>query len=154
VPTSWRIVKAKYAATAFDGEGSRIAGGRWNSRGHAIVYTSETAALAALELLVHLGRSRSLPDYVIFSCTFPESVIQTVAAEELPANWRSYPAPAALQRIGDEWFERRQSAVLRVPSSVIETENNYLLNPGHRNFRRVVVSGPQPFDLDLRLLRQ
>jgi RES domain-containing protein len=154
VITAWRIVKAKYDATAFEGRGARRAGGRWNSRGKAIVYTAESAALAALELLVHLGRSRTLPDYVIFSCTFPESLVQRIRPEELPPDWRSHPGPGALRRIGDEWFERHRSAVLQVPSAVIDTENNYLLNPEHRAYGRIVISTQQPFELDLRLLRR
>jgi RES domain-containing protein len=154
VITSWRIVKAKYAATAFDGEGARRAGGRWNSRGQAIVYTSESAALAALELLVHMGRSRSLPDYVIFSCKFPESLVKRIQTRELPTDWRSHPAPLAIRQVGDDWFKDQQSAVLQVPSAVIDLEYNYLLNPTHRSFKRIAISSAQPFELDLRLLRQ
>jgi len=154
VITSWRIVKAKYAATAFEGEGARRAGGRWNSRGHPIVYTSESAALAALELLVHMGRSRSLPDYVIFSCKFPESLVRRVQPRDLPTDWRSHPAPVSIRQVGDDWFSEQQSAVLQVPSAVIDSEYNYLLNPTHRSFKRVAISSAQPFELDLRLLRQ
>jgi len=154
VITSWRIVKAKYVANAFEGEGARRAGGRWNSRGLAIVYTSESAALAALELLVHLGRSRSLDDYVVFACGFQESLVETVRTRDLPSDWRSHPGPTALRLIGDQWFKESRSAVLQVPSAVIDSESNYLLNPEHRSFRRITISEPQPFALDLRLLRQ
>jgi RES domain-containing protein len=153
VITSWRIVKAKYAASAFDGEGSRRAGGRWNPRGLPIIYTAESAALAALELLVHLGRTRSLPEYVIFSCTFPESIVEVVRFEDLPSDWRSHPAPVALRQIGNGWAKDRRSAVLKVPSAVIDAESNYLLNPEHRSFRRIDISAPQRFELDRRLLR-
>lgn len=152
--TSWRIVKAKYASTAFEGEGSRRAGGRWNSRGLPIIYTAESAALAALELLVHLGRTRTLPEYVVFSCTFPESIVETVHPDGLPSNWRAHPAPVALRRFGDDWAGNRRSGALKVPSAVIDGENNYLLNPEHRSFRRITISAPQRFELDRRLLRQ
>jgi RES domain-containing protein len=152
VITSWRIVKARYADAAFDGEGARVVGGRWNSRGTPMIYTSESAALAALELLVHLGRSRSLIDYVIFSCAFSETLVDTLGAEELPANWRAYPAPVLLQVLGDRWIRSASSAVLRIPSAVIDTESNYLLNPGHSEFRRIRISTPERFALDLRLL--
>src|SRR5436305_6165167 len=84
VITSWRIVKAKHAVGAFNGEGARVAGGRWNSPGVAMVYTSESAALAALELLVHLGRSRSLADYVIFSCDFQDGIVEIPDPPGLP----------------------------------------------------------------------
>ena len=151
--TTWRIVKSKYAASAFDGEGARIAGGRWNSKGRRVVYTSESAALAALELLVHLGRSRSLPDYVVFSCTFSERLVETVDTDTLPPNWRTYPAPTTLARLGNAWLREGRTAVLRVPSAVIDTESNFLVNPDHPHFRRVSISAPEPFALDLRLLR-
>ena len=152
--TSWRIVKAKYASMAFDGEGSRLAGGRWSSRGLPVIYTAESAALAALELLVHLGHTRTLPEYVVFSCTFPESIVGSGPLDDLPSDWRSHPGPAALRRLGDDWVRDRRSAVLKVPSAVIDTENNYLLNPEHRSFRRIAISAPQSFELDKRLLRQ
>ena len=72
MPASWRIIKARYAKSAFDGEGARQFGGRWNSPGVPIIYTSSSMSLAALEMLVHLGRSRSLSSYVVFSCRFDE----------------------------------------------------------------------------------
>ena len=41
--TGWRIVKSRYASTAFDGEGARLYGGRWNSSGTRMVYSLESA---------------------------------------------------------------------------------------------------------------
>jgi RES domain-containing protein len=151
--TAWRIVKARHAAQAFDGEGARVGGGRWNSPGTAIVYTSQSAALAALELLVHLGRSSTLLAYVTIPCTFDEGLVTRVDRSRLPRKWRSYPAPPELQVIGDEWVRNGTSAVLDVPSAVIETDSNYLLNPRHRDFRAIRVMAPQPFEFDLRLLK-
>jgi RES domain-containing protein len=152
VITAWRISKAIYASTAFDGESARIAGGRWNSPGVRVIYTSQSAALAALEVLVHLGRSRSLPEYVIFSCTFPEALVQEIEPSSLPGDWRTYPSPASLKSVGDEWARNRTSAVLRVPSAVIDVESNYLINPEHHEFRLIAVSSSQRFELDFRLL--
>ena len=54
MPSAWRIVRAARVNSAFTGEGARIYGGRWNSRGTAVIYVSEHESLAALELLVHL----------------------------------------------------------------------------------------------------
>lgn len=150
--TSWRIVKAKRAATAFDGDGARIEGGRWNSPGVPAVYTSHSAALAALEMLVHLGRGSILGAYVLIPCTFDAHLMSRLDRKRLPKNWRSYPAPPELQLIGDEWVKSGASAVLEVPSAVIETDSNYLLNPGHATFRSIRIGRPQPFEFDLRLL--
>jgi RES domain-containing protein len=149
---AWRIVKARHAAGAFDGEGARIEGGRWNSPGTAVVYTSQSAALAALELLVHLGRGAILAAYVLITCSFDDALVTRLDRKRLPKTWRSYPAPPELQLIGDEWVRSGASAVLEVPSAVIDTESNYLLNPRHRDFRAVRVAPAQPFELDLRLL--
>ena len=120
--TAWRIVKARRAAHAFDGEGARIEGGRWNSPGTPMVYTSGSAALAALEMLVHLGRGTMLSEYVVISCTFDSALVSRIDRRALPKHWRSYPAPPELQQLGDEWIKNATSAVLEVPSAVIETE--------------------------------
>lgn len=151
--TAWRIVKARHAANAFDGEGAGVEGGRWNSPGTPVVYTSQSAALAALELLVHLGRGSILAAYVLIPCTFDDAVVSQVDRTLLPKNWRSYPAPPDLQLIGDQWVKSGASAVLEVPSAVIETDSNYLLNPRHPDFRAIRTMDPRPFALDLRLLK-
>ena len=151
--TAWRIVKARHAANAFDGEGARVEGGRWNSPGSAVVYTSQSAALAALELLVHLGRGAILATYVLIRCSFDEALMTRLDRKRLPRNWRSYPAPPELQLIGDEWVRSGASAVLEVASAVIDSESNYLLNPNHRDLHSIRIDPPQPFELDLRLLQ-
>jgi RES domain-containing protein len=149
--TAWRIVKARRVAGAFDGEGARVEGGRWNSPGTPLVYTAQSAALAALELLVHLGRGSILLAYVLVPCTFDAALVSRLDRSRLPRNWRSYPAPPELQTIGDEWIKGGTSAVLEVPSAVIENDSNYLLNPHHRDFRGIRILEPQSFEFDLRL---
>jgi RES domain-containing protein len=153
VVTAWRIVKARHATDAFDGEGARLEGGRWNSPGSPMVYTAGSAALAALEMLVHVGRGATLPAYVLIACSFEETLVSRLDRSRLPAHWRSYPAPPELQLLGDEWLKAGASPVLEVPSAVIPTETNYLLNPRHRNFASVARSMPEPFEFDLRLLK-
>lgn len=152
MPTASRIVKAKYAATAFDGEGARRQGGRWNSPGHAMVYTADSAALAALEMLVHLGRGTVLQHYVRIECSFATRLVSDLDRSRLPSNWRSYPAPPELQVLGDEWIRKAATPVLRVPSVIIESEFNFLLNPSHREFGAIEFGEPIPFEFDLRLL--
>jgi RES domain-containing protein len=153
VVTAWRIVKARHATNAFDGEGARLAGGRWNSPGSPMVYAAGSAALAALEMLVHLGRAATLPAYVLIACSFDPALVSSLDRSRLPARWRSYPAPPELQLLGDEWLRSNTSPVLEVPSAVIPTESNYLLNPRHRHFASVALSLPEPFEFDLRLLK-
>ena len=151
--TAWRIVKAQYQAAAFDGDGARRFGGRWNSRGLPVVYAAATPALAALELLVHLGNSAALVSYVTIACTFDETLVLRVDRHRLAKDWRSSPAPPELALVGDAWLKDGTSAVLEVPSAIIPAESNYLLNPRHADFASIDIGRAQPFEFDLRLLR-
>lgn len=152
--TAWRLVKAKFATHAFDGEGARLYGGRWNSPGNAIVYCSATASLAVLEVFANVQKADLLTAYVLASCSFGAELVTRIDARTLPQHWRNSPAPAELTTIGDEWIRASTSAVLALPSEIIEHEQNYLINPHHRDFRRVKLTAPEPFAFDLRLLHK
>jgi RES domain-containing protein len=152
MPAAWRIVKRKHARRAFDGEGARLYGGRWNSPGTRVVYTSQSLALAALEMLVHLDHARLLSSYVVFGVTFDDALVEKLDRSRLPAGWRKVPAPRALRAFGDAWIAAGTSAVLEVPSAIVE-ESNYLLSPAHPDFPRLQIRPPAPFQLDPRLLR-
>ena len=118
-----------------------------------MVYTSGSAALAALEMLVHLGRATMLSEYVVISCTFDSARVSRIDRRALPKNWRSYPAPPELQQLGDEWITNATSAVLEVPSAVIETDVNYLFNPRRADVSAIRTGRPGRFEFDLRLLK-
>ena len=150
--TTWRIVTVEHAESAFDGEGAFLFGGRWNSIGVRMVYTSSTASLAALELLVRIRQKEPLRKYLLFACTIDESLVGTLDPSDLPVDWRVSPPPDSLKQIGDSWIHSASSAALRVPSVIIETEDNYLLNPEHRDFQKIAIAEPIPFSLDVRLL--
>jgi RES domain-containing protein len=149
--TGWRIVKTKFTGQAFDGKGARLYGGRWNTPGVRMVYTSESLALAALEILAHLGRRSTLASYSRCAVHFGEALITSLDRSLLPASWRAYPAPAELQVIGNSWIAGETSAVLEVPSALVETESNYLINPLHPDFGSLIIEPPEPFDFDPRL---
>ena len=89
---AWRIVKEKHAGTAFDGEGARLYGGRWNSRGTRVVYTSEALSLAALENLVHLTPTVAFK-YVAIRIEFDDALVEKIALAALPADWKDEPPP-------------------------------------------------------------
>ena len=152
MPTGWRLVKKRYAANAFDGEGARLYGGRWNSPGVPMVYTAATLSLAALELLVHLNDRRHLAGYQQCAAHFESHQVTVVEGTALPEDWRKYPAPEALRQIGGRWAEELATPVLRVPSAVVPQEGNFLLNPLHPAFRELVFNPPGPLSLDSRLL--
>jgi RES domain-containing protein len=153
VITAWRIVKSKHQARAFDGEGARLAGGRWNSPGVAMIYTAQSAASATLEMLVHLNSSPLLSSYVLIACAFPEALVLRLDRDRLPGRWRAYPAVPQLQLLGDAWMKNGLSAVLEVPSVIIRSESNYLLNPAHPDLASIELGPAQPFDIDARLTR-
>ena len=145
----WRLCRRKYIA--FDGEGSRLAGGRWNLRGTAVVYTSATLSLAVLEYFVNLPRAAAPQDLVAIAAEVPKDLPMTSVEESaLPRNWRKYPAPEALAEIGTRWAEDRKTPILAVPSAVVPHERNYLLNPAHPLFARVHIGKPDLLSLDPR----
>ena len=149
--TEWRIVKKKFTGTAFDGEGAREYGGRWNSPGKRVVYTSGSVALALLEMLVHVDSSL-LSSYLVIPARFDDSAVSAVDALSLPDDWRTHPAPFTLRQIGDKWLESLSSPVLKVPSAIVPDEQNYLLNPDHPHFSKISIGDPVQFEIDLRLL--
>lgn len=148
---AWRIMKEKHAATAFSGEGAYLFGGRWNSPGVRIVYTSGTKALAALETLVHLNPPVMFR-YVIVRVEFDEALVEKFDLAALPVDWSDEPPPPSAQAVGDLWVKQVRSAVLDLPSVIIRGEANYLLNPSHANFKQVIIGTPEPFAFDSRLL--
>jgi RES domain-containing protein len=153
MPTAWRIVKQRHAEEAFDGEGAKMYGGRWNSPGVAVTYAPESRALATLEVLAGLQTNSPLPGYVLIPAEFDDSLVVAVEVEELPVNWRKNPPPPATRRIGDDWITGGESAVLRVPSALVPQESNYLLNPRHPAFSEVRIERPEGLAMDPRLIR-
>ena len=150
--TVWRLVSARFAKSAFSGEGARLYGGRWNRKGVALVYTAGTQSLAMLEMLVQDEPLRAR--YVTIEARIPKgTTIDRIKIEDLPPDWRDIAAREKLQAIGSEWARKRSAAVLAVPSAVIPVETNYLLNPLHAEFRRIRIGAPQKFETDLRLIK-
>jgi RES domain-containing protein len=150
--TVWRLTTARFARSAFSGEGARVYGGRWNRKGTPLVYTAATQSLAMLEMLVQDEPLRAR--YVMIEVRLPKAVtIDRIKVEDLPSDWRDIAAREKLQAIGTAWVRKSGSAVLAVPSAVIPAETNYLLNPLHPDFRRMKIGRPRKFETDLRLIR-
>jgi len=150
--SAWRIVKRKHAKSAFTGDGARLFGGRWNTPGIAVVYTAESQALAALEMVAHLESAELLEHYVAIEVR-GDVPFERLEAAALPRRWQSYPAPAKLAAFGDRWAAECRSVALRVPSVLIPEEHNFLLNPAHPDFARLSTGKPVPFRFDRRLAR-
>src|SRR5712692_7174911 len=149
----WRICRRRYAADAANGEGARLYGGRWNSRGVRVVYASTSLALAAVETFVNLEPNLRPKDLVSIAGDIPDALeIGTLAPKALPAHWHETRGES-LRRFGDEWIHAGQQVALLVPSAAIRGEWNVLLNPAHADFPKVKFQDPEPFAFDLRMFR-
>lgn len=143
-PRVYRVCRAVHAR--LDGAGARLVGGRWNSPGTAVVYMAESVSLAVLENLVHMSREDFPTGYVVVSAVIPDGV-RVMGEEELAARY----GERSMTELGDAWVKGMESAVLRVRSRVVGEEHNFLLNPAHGQFGRIVVEAARPFEFDTRL---
>ncbi len=149
----WRICRRRFAADAATGEGARLFGGRWNSRGVRVVYASASLSLAAIETFVHLEPNLAPPDLVFIEGEIPERIATpALDLKSLPAHWERSQGES-LHRFGDEWIQAGRSAALLVPSAIIPGEWNLLLNPAHPEFPRILFHDPVPFRFDARMFR-
>lgn len=133
----------------FDGEGARLFGGRWNSAGVPLVYLSEHLSLAVLESLVYQDRRHLPNDLVAYTVKIPDVLIEH--SGEVPPAWFADPLRRQARRFGDMWARELRSLALRVPSAVIPSEFNLLLNPGHAEIEQLERVDEQPFVFDPRL---
>jgi RES domain-containing protein len=149
----WRICRAIHAAGAFSGDGARLYGGRWNSPGVKVVYTSSSLALAAVETFVHLEPNLQPDDLVSIEAEIPANLaIERLDLHSLPRRWYER-RDDSLRTIGDGWIRGGKSFALQVPSAAIRREWNVLLNPEHGDFRRLRIEKPKAFEFDLRMFR-
>ena len=148
---AWRLCKRSRVAGAFDGRGAAQNPGRWNGSGIAVVYTAESRSLASLEVLVHTEDTQVLAavSWSMIPVGIDESLIESLPA--LPVDWRQLPAPLSTREVGTRWAIESRSAVLRVPSIVVEGEFNYVLNPRHADFARLEIGAPLSLSFDPRL---
>lgn len=149
----WRICRQIHAAAAFSGEGARMFGGRWNSQGVRVVYTSSSLALAAVETFVHLEPNLRPDDLVSIEIEIPKNIataIERLEPNSLPGKWFEL-RDESLRTFGDHWIKSGKTTALYVPSAAIHGEWNALLNPEHPDFRKFRIEKPKPFEFDLRM---
>jgi RES domain-containing protein len=149
----WRIVSPAFADTAFSGEGARLYGGRWNSKGIRAVYLAERRSLALLERLVQDAALNA--DMVLIPVQIEETEpFEIVAIDDLPVDWRNLEGISATRAIGDAWLKSKSTLGLSVPSAVLPSERNLVLNPLHEGFARLKIGPPEPVQMDRRLLEK
>ena len=147
----FRISRDKYIRD-LSGEGARLLGGRWNPKGVPVIYTSTHESLAALETLVHSPIANLPDDLKIATLNIPEDLqIKEVNRNSLPDLWHKFPAPPSLKTIGEEWIKTGKYLGLMVPSAVIPSESNVLLNLHHDASDAIHIENIRPFSFDSRL---
>jgi len=146
---AYRIVNHKWRTSALDGEGARLYGGRWNHPGHSCVYLASSRALAALELLVHLTPKTKCVRFSFLEVNLHALSLEKIAT--LPPGWDETLPSGATREAGTEWLRSKRTAVLQVPSVLIQEEPNYLLNPSHPECENLFPVAARDFFFDPRL---
>jgi len=150
----YRVCRNKYIDD-LSGAGSRIHGGRWNNPGIPAVYTSGSKSLAVLESLTNTPPAILQNDFSILTLELTgKFAIDELLIKQLPRNWNKYPAPVNLAKLGDKWLLRAKSLLLKIPSVVIPSEYNYVINPLHPDIRKVKIIAIEKLALDNRIADQ
>jgi RES domain-containing protein len=145
----FRITGKKYAGD-LTGTGAAIYGGRWNKIGSPVLYTGENKEIALLETIVHTP-PMLIPKLEILVLEIPDDSITEIKTDRLPKNWKSYPAPTILSEIGERWIAEGKTVALKVPSCIIHSAHNYILNCKHPDYPKVKLIERADFEFDSRL---
>lgn len=149
----FRLAKSKYCHD-LSGKGAEITGGRWNSKGVAMVYTSESRALCVAEIAVHIQLTIIPTDFTLIHIFIPDSLnILEMTPEKLPTDWNSIPPINMTQAMGDSFIRVNTHPIFKLPSAVIPGDFNYLINPTHTASRKIEIIKTEPFTFDKRLFR-
>ena len=149
----WRICRRCFAAEAATGEGARLYGGRWNSRGVRVVYASSSLALAAMETFCESRAESSAKDLVSIEGDIPDDIETARLDSKSPPSAWYRTRDESLRRFGDAWIDAEQTIAMALPSAAVRGEWNILLNPTHRDFEKVKFGEPEPFNFDPRMFR-
>ena len=145
----YRIAKAGYINDP-GGEGARLYGGRWSEKGIPVIYASSSRSLAALEFLARVPLALAPTDLSICEFTLPDSIsVREIRKSVLPSDWKTSPPPASTMEIGTRWVREGKNLLLVVPSVIVPDEKNVLINPQHKDFRRIK-KRIEPFRFDPR----
>lgn len=127
---------------------------RWNSRSVEIIYTAQSASLACLENVVHRDYLELSMKFCLVTIQISENItIQQVKRSEMRKGWNDFGenAYSICRRIGDNWIKEDKSAILKVPSVIVKSEYNYLLNPNHPEMKQIKIIDTEPFLFDTRI---
>jgi len=147
----FRISKEEFSKTL----SSSGSANRWNLKGQLVIYTGCSRSLSSLELVVHKGVVK--PSFVykvmVISVADDDYLTKQIKINELPTNWRSIAAYSAMQKMGSDWYNKRDSLLLKIPSAIIPLEFNYIINTEHPEFEtKVSLVRTEDYFWDSRLL--
>lgn len=149
----YRLCKSIYSKD-LSGKGAEICGGRWNTKGTPMIYTSESRALCLAELAVHLPLGIIPTDFVMVSIQLPDNAkFKTLNPKDLPQNWASIPPDVTTQFLGSEFIRANSLLFMKVPSAIVHDEWNILINPNHKLIDSVHIVDVKPFAFDGRLFK-
>jgi len=147
----FRLSKSKFAYD-LPAKGAELAGGRWNSRGKALLYTGQSRALCTAEIAVHTPLGNIPMDYELVEMTIPDSVmVKEIEISDLPFDWKSIPHSHSTQEIGDKFISDNEFLIFKVPSVIVRGEFNFLINPVHGKFNEVEINSITKFEFEVRL---
>jgi len=147
----YRLSKAKYK-NDLSGRGAEIAGGRWNSKGTAVVYTCESIALCNVEVAIRIPLGIIPSSYHLIHIELPKKTkIKTIKPSSLPHDWNSYPHSHSTQAIGDRFISEMKELVMKVPSAAVQGTYNFLINPYHKDMNKVKITKTEEYSFDKRL---
>jgi RES domain-containing protein len=147
----FRFTSEKYKDD-LSGLGARLYGGRWNSKGLAAVYTSETVSLSLLEVLAHAVQYDDLTEKFLMTLTMPDDItIYKIPATKLRYGWQN--DTSYTKYIGDSFLKDNKYLLLQVPSAIVKTEFNFIINPLHKEFKKIKLSSSRLFEFDNRLFK-
>lgn len=148
----YRLTKSKHSGD-LSGKGAETAGGRWNSKGTAMLYSSQTRALCTAEIAVHTPLGIIPEDYAMIVIEIPEDSMKIISYPDLPDEWKAFPHSGLTRQVGDHFVKENEFLVLKVPSAVVQGEFNFLINTKHPEISRVKILQVEPFEFDRRLFR-
>lgn len=149
----FRLLNKKYPIE-LSGIGAARYGARWNSKGTEIVYTAQSRALAMAEVAVHLTLATLPRTFKMITIHIPDFVeVLNCNEKKLEIGWNDFPENSATQIIGDEFIQKNEYCVMKVPSAVVKGDYNYLINPYHPDFKSIKIIHQENFPFDKRIFK-
>jgi RES domain-containing protein len=146
----YHLGKTKFA-TSLAGEGAKLHGGRWNLLGSPCLYTSESKALCALEYAANVSLEEMPADLSFTVYTLPDKSWKEFHADDLPEGWQQVPAAEITKEWGSKLLYEAKFLALKIPSVIIPSEYNFVLNPLHSDFKKVKIKEVHSFSFDKRI---